>query len=275
MTISEIQKSMVNVSVDVSCVVVGHHESHVISATIHSVLRAVEFAQKSGIKTELIVILDDPDDETASVVNNFSNENLVVHTVFYKDLAKSRNHAVEIANGKYVTFIDGDDLWCKTWICSCLRVARQKPACVLHPEYNIYFGSNDSHVLHHLDMEDVDFIKEAIYRENYWTALAFADRSIYEKYKYHNNEISEGFGYEDWTWNVATIDSGISHHVVKGTCHFIRRTSGDASLLNITNSSRALPRILPMYRVDGRSKDSADRSIEKTESSRILKEGTL
>jgi len=159
-------------------------------------------------------------------------------------LGLSRNYAVEQSRGKYVSFIDGDDLWCKTWISNSFQMASSRTPSVLHPEYNIYFGSSDPHVLHHVDMDDGDYLEEAISRENYWTALAFSERSIYEKYLYRNNEINAGFGYEDWTWNVATINGGIKHHVVKGTCHFIRRTAGSSSLLNLTNSSSAIPRIL-------------------------------
>jgi len=232
---------------DVTCVVVGHQESHMISATISSVLRASAYAQRCGVDTEVIVILDDPDDETASVVSNFSNENLSIHTVFYNDLALSRNHAVSLSKGDYITLIDGDDLWCKSWISSCFLTASTNKICVLHPEYNIYFGSSDSHVLHHVDMRDSDFVEEAIYHVNYWTALVFAHRQIFNNYAYEKNRIVEGFGYEDWTWNVATIKGGVMHHVVPGTCHFIRRTEGASSLLNITNISGALPRIVPIY----------------------------
>jgi len=238
---------MKKVNIDVSCVVNGHHESHVIAATISSVLRAIEYAKCCGIRTELIVVLDDPDDDTASVVNNFSNEDLAIHTVFFRDLGSSRNYAVEMSQGKYITFIDGDDLWCKTWISNSFRMAKSRRPAVYHPEYNIYFGTSEPHVLHHVDMDDSDYLEQAIFWENYWTALAFSDRDIYEKYSYHNNDIAAGFGYEDWTWNVATIDGGIRHHVVKGTCHFIRRTDGNSSLLNLTNNSHAIPRILPIY----------------------------
>jgi len=241
--------------IDVTCVVIGHRESHIIAATIKSVLRANEVAVRCGANTEIVVVLDDPDDDTTSVVSTFEDQGCLIETVFYKDLSCSRNHATKIANGKYIAFVDGDDLWCKSWVISSLLMAQSSPGCVFHPEYNIYFGDMHSHVLHHVDMQDSDFVLDAVYKENYWTALSFSERRIYMENPYLKNEISGGFGYEDWTWNVETIDKGIKHRTVPGTCHFIRRNAGSQSLLNISNSASVLPTILPIYK-DANQKES-------------------
>jgi len=235
-------------NIDVTCVVIGHRESHVISATIKSVLRAAEYANRCGATTEVLVVLDDPDDDTSSVVATFEEQGCLVENVFYQDLSSSRNHATKISHGKYIAFIDGDDLWCSSWVISSLLMAQSKPGSVMHPEYNIYFGDMHPHVLHHVDMEDSDFVKAALYRENYWTALSFSERVLYLENPYVKNEIDKGFGYEDWTWNVETVNKGIKHHAVKGTCHFIRRVSGSSSLLNVTNSAQSLPTVLPIYK---------------------------
>ena len=237
-----------NKNVDVTCVVVGHRESHVITATIKSVLRASEYANQCGASTEVLIVLDDPNDDTSSVVGTFESEGCFIENVFYKDLANSRNHASRIANGKYIAFIDGDDLWSRSWVISSLLMSQSYKNCVLHPQYNIYFGDMHPHVLNHVDMEDNDFVRDAILRENYWTALSFSEKRIYQENPYIKNEIRNGFGYEDWTWNVETISKGIKHHTVDGTCHFIRRNTGVDSLLNLTNSSRSLPTILPIYK---------------------------
>jgi len=142
----------------------------------------------------------------------------------------------------------GDDLWSKSWVIGTLLMSRNMPGCVFHPQYNIYFGDMYPHVLHHVDMDDGDFVYDAIYRENYWTALSFSEKQIYLDNPYVKNELDKGFGYEDWTWNVETVNKGIRHHTVNGTCHFIRRMMGSSSLLNLTNTSRSLPTNLPIYR---------------------------
>lgn len=243
-------KPVSRLDVDVSCVVIGHRESHVITPTIKSVLRSSRYANKCGVRTEVIVVLDNPDSDTEEVINGLSDLPVDVHRVKFKDLSCSRNYAIGVCNGSYVAFVDGDDLWSKNWVIDSYMKANKENDCVLHPEYNVYFGAADQHVLHHVGMDESDFLLSSIYRTNYWTALAFSSRKIFERYPYKENRIRDGFGYEDWTWNVETIANGIRHLVVPGTSHFIRRSIGDGSLLNKTNAAKSLPKIYPMYNRD-------------------------
>jgi len=233
--------------VDVTCIVVGHRESHIIGTTIRSVIRSIQFAKQCGLSIQFIIALDRADTDTENVVSKFVTDGATLFNVDYGDLSKTRNKAVTEANGNYVTFIDGDDLWCRSWIVDSYRSAQKRPGTVWHPEFNIYFGNENQHVFNHVDMDDDDFIEDAIYQTNYWTALSFSEKRVYENFQYRENRISEGFGYEDWTWNFETIKNGITHHVARGTSHFIRRTNDQTSLLNITNSGRSCPTILPIY----------------------------
>lgn len=233
---------------DVSCVIVGHRESHTIYVTILSVIRAVSHAREFGLDVEINLILDRPDEETKEIASRTLEGLGTVHLVDYGDLAHSRNYATSQCQSRFLAFIDGDDLWCKTWILDAYSYALEHPSNrVYHPEFNIYFGADDSHVLHHVDMEDSDFELEAIYRSNYWTALSFAEQGIYAQYPYRKNTITDGFGYEDWTWNFQTISNNIIHKTVPGTTHFIRRSGDGSSLLAYTNSQLAIPRILDLY----------------------------
>jgi glycosyltransferase involved in cell wall biosynthesis len=264
-------KLVSNKDIDVSCVVIGHREAHIITATIKSVLRSTRYANECGVRTEILVVLDSPDDDTREVIEGLRSLPVVIHQVKFKDLSRSRNYAVGVAKGQYVAFVDGDDLWSKNWVVDSYMKGTQCRDCVLHPEYNVYFGASDQHVLHHVGMDESDFILSSIYRTNYWTALAFSSREIFEKYPYKENKIKDGFGYEDWTWNVETIANGIRHLVVPGTSHFIRRAIGERSLLNKTNAAKSLPKIYPMYNkqlmISGTTKVQSGEQKEKLKTS--------
>lgn len=227
----------------------AHREGHILCATISSVKRAISHADACGLSCVALVVLDNPDNDTREIVLRECDGFAEVHEVNFKDLAYSRNYATETSTGKYTTFLDGDDLWCKSWLVeSYVAAERSKNPTVIHPEYNIYFDGDYNHVFHHVDMDDSDFEHELIFKMNYWTALSFAETSIYKNQQYRKNNILEGFGYEDWTWNYETISQGIVHKIAPGTVHFIRKGSLQNSLLAQTNKVNALPRISNLYR---------------------------
>ncbi|MBX2881885.1 MAG: glycosyltransferase family 2 protein [Granulosicoccus sp.] len=233
----------------VSCVLNGHREGHLIYPTIRSVKRAIEYARSSGLKTEFLAILDRPDTDTRSIVERELKGYGKVHVVDEGDLGLARNIGARRCQGEYIAFVDGDDLWSQTWLVDAfLLCSSRADETVIHPEYNVYFGFDGAHTLQHVDMEDVDFELNHFYRQNYWTALSFAKRSTYLATPYLKNRISEGFGFEDWSWNFETIDKGVVHKVAPGTTHFIRRGKSGGSLLDDTNRLKSVPRVLDVYR---------------------------
>ncbi|MEE9319344.1 MAG: glycosyltransferase family 2 protein [Granulosicoccus sp.] len=233
----------------ITCVVNAHRESNLITPTLKSVSRARQYASNCGLHTHLLVILDNSDDDTISVVEQSIDDDATIIATDKCDLALSRNFAVSESSSEYICFLDGDDLWCKSWLVdSYIAAERLSNEVILHPEYNIYFGSEHAHTFKHVDSESSQFESENLLQFNYWTALSFAKRSIYLKYPYKKNTLLDGFGFEDWTWNYETLSGGIMHKTVKNTAHYIRRGKDEPSLLDLTNLNNSVPRILDIYR---------------------------
>lgn len=233
---------------DITCVINGHREGYLARATIQSAIKTVKHARECGLKARIMAVLDNPDDLTRKVFENALGDGGELVEVGYGDLALSRNHAVDLAKSKYVGFLDGDDLWGKNWLVDAFLFSEaQVDECVMHPEFNIIFGGGDAHVFKHVDMLGEDFQVEDLYLRNYWTALSFSTRELYQRHPYRENTIKSGFGYEDWTWNFETIRAGIKHRVVKGTAHYIRKGKEGGSLLEYTNRMVAVPRIHNVY----------------------------
>ena len=245
----------------VTCVVNAHREGHLVHATIASVRRACRAAAESGIGAEIVVVLDRGDAYTEEVVDEALAGEGRCEKVSYGDLALSRNHAVRDATTEFVAFLDGDDLWGPSWLGdACLMLALAENEIVVHPEYNVYFGGPTSHVFRHVGSESCRFVHDSLMRENYWTALSCARRTTYLTHPYTENTLKDGFGYEDWTWNVQTIEAGVVHAVAPATAHFIRRGKTEPSLLDMTNSTRSLPRIHRAYRA-GRARALASAEV--------------
>ncbi len=90
----------------VSIVMPAHNAAGFIDDTIHSVLG------QSYKNWELIIVDDHSTDKTLEVVGQFKCEKIKVISLSRNSgAAKARNRGVSIARGRYICFLDADDLW--------------------------------------------------------------------------------------------------------------------------------------------------------------------
>lgn len=234
--------------VNISVILNAHREGLIAVATIKSIERAVETAEKFGIHVEVICVLDRGDNLTRCVLSDSLQRNAKwqLLEVEYGDLGRSRNAGVALCRGEWVGFIDADDLWGSEWLAVAYSAATYDGReIVWHPELCLYFGAR-SHLFLHIDMEDAAFHPAALAFTNLWTALCFVRKSTLLKCPYRQSDIANQIGYEDWDWHIRTVENGVLHKVVKNTCHAIRVKP--FSLVQQTNALGCLPRGGPLFR---------------------------
>lgn len=208
--------------------------------SLESLKRCLANAEQAGFRTETIAVLDKPDSVTRDLIRGQGPEGARIIEVDFGDLGLSRNHAIGLAEGTYLAFLDADDLWGINWLTEAASMAATRSEPVIwHPEICVFFGAS-RHILCHIDMEDEAFSHAAMALENYWTALSFGAREIYAANPYPRTDLKDGFGFEDWTWNMETISRDILHKVVPNTGHVIRRK--EQSLSRETIGMQAVPR---------------------------------
>lgn len=243
--------SLRDTDLDITLVVNAHRERHYLLPTLKACEAALKPCREAGLFVELVIAADNPDDETLHIAESFASQH--GHRVLrldVRDLGMARNAAVRDARGRYVAFMDGDDLPSRNWVSEAYAFAEQVgTASVFHPATNYMFGAGQTYIYVHRDMDDPEYNPAALVAENYWTAITMASRQLFLDNPYEPNLLKYGIAYEDWSWNALTHSKGVTHKVVPGTSHYIRRKS-QGSLLQQTVQSGSLPRLGYLRDVD-------------------------
>jgi hypothetical protein len=227
--------------VDITAVLNFHREGYLAPSTFASAARAERHAVAAGRTVEVVLVLDRPDELTRALSIAQKQPHWRLFEVDYGDLGLSRNFGVSEANGALVAFLDGDDLWGENWLTRCFAAyERARGLFVWHTEVNIYFGAHPR-VFRHIDMENEEFDLLDLAFNNLWTALICAPINALREIPYAKTDLSNRLGYEDWSWNLQSIERGYIHKIVPGTGHAIRTKHDGTSLLQRTNSTRAAP----------------------------------
>jgi len=229
-------------ALDITAVVNLHQEGESAEPSLISASRAVDAANDAGAACSLLLLLDRPDAATTKISEGWADRGAEVVVVDEGDLGQARNRAVEASASEWVAFLDGDDLWSENWLTLASQEAAAAPPdemSVFHPAVNVIFGDNHS-LLHHISSDDPGFSWSRFRLHNAWTALSFVRRADLLKLPYPSNDLEHGWGFEDWSWNMAVLQNGGTHHVVTDTCHFIRRLH-NRSLLGSSQSALRSP----------------------------------
>lgn len=92
---------------------------------------------------EIIIIDDSSTDATAAVVKDFSQSLECIQFVTLPHSGKpsvSRNHGVHLAKGKYIAFLDSDDLWMPGKLLRQITLLEEQPDVALCYTMSITFG---------------------------------------------------------------------------------------------------------------------------------------
>lgn len=124
-------KRIIDKNIDLSIIVPAYNSSDYIKECISSVLM-----QKTSYNYELIVINDGSKDDTLEKINLFKeNKHLKIITQENKGFSGARNRGIDESLGKYIMFLDSDDLLCENSIEKLIKTAKEKKADIVQGSY--------------------------------------------------------------------------------------------------------------------------------------------
>jgi glycosyltransferase involved in cell wall biosynthesis len=210
---------------DLSAVLTAHAEGTMVGVSFRSMLAAVRVAAGAGLAVEMLVVLDKPDEATREMLAEIDSHAARLVEVDFGDQGLVRNHGVGESRGRFIAFLDGDDLWTENWLVAAHEVCAANARTIAHPYADWVFGEHRALWLPP-DQTDPDFEPATLRVTNAWDALCLAPREAYLDHPFQARDPAQGYAFEDWLWNLETIESGYVHRVVPDTIHFKRSRPG-------------------------------------------------
>jgi glycosyltransferase involved in cell wall biosynthesis len=225
---------------DITTILTAHAEGTMVGVSFRSMLAAVRVATKAGLDVEMVVVLDKPDETTREMLAEADTHGARLLEVSFGDQALVRNHSVPESRGSFIAFLDGDDLWTENWLVAAHALCVAENRTIAHPYADWVFGDN-----HFLwlppDQTDPQFDLPTLRVTNAWDTLCLAPRDAYLDHPFQARDLAEGYAFEDWLWNLETVQAGYVHRVVPDTIHFKRSRSGSQFRDASANQSMTRP----------------------------------
>jgi hypothetical protein len=238
-------------SADLTVIVTAHDETSVSGPTMRAADLAIEAARERGFTVQAIIGLDAPTEATSTYFHQprFDHwERLVLHE---RDLGRTRNALVPQCDGRYVAFLDADDLFSVNWLAEGVAAldaaAERGEQAIAHPELNVVFDATKT-IYVNIDQRSPLFTPEYLYVRHYYDSLCMAPRAAHLEIPYVTRDVPNGLSYQDFQFTIETLAAGWQHMVVRDTIIFKRRR--DESLVTESNIRKSLVRALPAMAID-------------------------
>ena len=215
-------------SCDVSLIIPVYNSHNYLPKCLESVLN-----QKTKYKYEVICIDDGSTDNSIDILNEYKNRYPQILNVISQQntgIAGARNKGITLARGKYIGFIDNDDIIAIDYIEKCMDRAYEKHADIVQTAYRritekgltLSIKNNGDFLIESLDKKGI--LKHT---QGYVWGGVFR-KSLFEKIRF-----PEGYWYEDMiTFILARLANRIAHIGAPIYCYLVRNDSASNTLWN-------------------------------------------
>lgn len=206
----------------------AHAEAGMSIRSIWNLIGVIQSADMIG-QALITCIIDNGTDATKHAIYAFAEminfQHISIYEVSFGDLSSARNYAVSISRSEFISIHDADDFVSLNWLSTLVDESDffSNKGLIFHPKVNIFFGDGERVMWSPCMVDDVNSIEWAnLLVDNFWTSCSAGHISIYKNFPYELIDKKLGVGFEDWSWNVKTIEKNYIHRAIPETSLFVR-----------------------------------------------------
>jgi Glycosyl transferase family 2 len=238
-------------SVDVTVMVTVHNETLVCGPTMESAEQAIVAARAAGHTVQSVLALDNATDATTEYFDRPEFDPWEKWVVREGDPGRVRNTLVPRTEGRYVAFLDADDLFSENWLAAGVTALKEADErgerMIAHPELNVIFDGG-AQMNQNISQDSPLFTPYFLYVRNCYDTLCLTPREAHLEVPYGGRDIANGISREDWQFAIETMGRGWKHVIVPDTIIFKRRR--DFSMMVESNARKSILRSLPEQGID-------------------------
>ena len=195
----------------ISIVITYFNKREFISETLESILK------QTYKNFELVLVYDDGNKKDLKFIKNllkkFKKKKLIVNN---KNLgvALSRNIAINYCKGKFLAFIDADDLWLKNKLKIQLNLMLKERHVFSYSSYNV-IGSNGKFLATRHVSKDINYLK-LIKSCEIGLSTVMIQKKLFKQLKFPNLKTQEDFA----LW-LKLLRKGYKFFPIKKFCNFL------------------------------------------------------
>jgi len=127
----------------VSIIIPTYNHAHFLESALQSVIN------QTYKEWEVIVVNNFSDDNTIDVVNDFDDPRIkLINFQNNGIIASGRNKGISQSRGKYIAFLDSDDIWYPDKLKECLELLNQGFDLVCHGEFWVKTDNSKRHIIY-------------------------------------------------------------------------------------------------------------------------------
>lgn len=220
----------------VSVIMASYNKEKYISESINSVIN------QTYPDWELIISDDGSEDNTCSIVKRFTENDSrikLVQSSVNLGAAHARNTALSKATGRYIAYLDADDLWCPDKLLKQLDYMRENGYAMCYTSYDIIESNGEFRKTIHIPpkVNYEDFLKKPLTCSH----SIMIDTAVVDKQLMIMPDIRRGQDAATW---LKILKSGIIGYGLDDSLAKYRRNEGSLS----SNKLKAVKRTWYLYR---------------------------
>ncbi|WP_299649898.1 glycosyltransferase family A protein [uncultured Jannaschia sp.] len=240
---------------DLTVAITAHAETVVAGPSFRSLRAALAPVRERGYDVQLLLGLDSCTPACRDYMTQPDFVDFERHDYAFRDQGRTRNALIGAARGKWVAFLDADDLFSENWLIRAIEELEAAEAtgrrAIVHPELNWQFDGIN-HVYSNPAQDHPFFSPYVLAIANYYDAMCVAPRAVWEELPFPDRAIADGFALEDYQWFVEATALGWRHVVARDTIIFKRRR--DASQTHESRGTSAVIRAIEPLAIDNLEK---------------------